>query len=282
MPELPEVQTVVNDLQKIVDNKIINFWSDFEKAIKAPTDKKKFAKNILGQKITRVFRGGKNIILTLQNKSAIIVHLKMTGQLLLKISNPKSQMSKEKNKYDNYIHHIFYLDNKATLNFSDIRKFGTLELVDEKTLSKKLEEKGLDPFSEQYTFANFQNLLERGKNKNLKQFLMDQSYVAGIGNIYASEIPFDIKTSPLRKINSLNSVEAKKLFGSIKKILSQAIELRGTSFSDYRDSSGKKGSFQNFLKVYKRDGQKCKRCDTIIEKSVIGQRSTFHCPKCQN
>lgn len=288
MPELPEVQTVVNDLQTIVGDSITGFWSDFEKGIKT----KEFGKKITGQEIIRIFRSGKNIVITLKNGHSIIVHLKMTGQLLLKVESGKLKVenNKDADKYEKYVHHIFYLGKNHTLNFSDIRKFGTLELADEKTLAEKISTKGLDPFSVEYTFKNFQLLLVRGKNKtshsrvtgkNLKQFLMDQSFISGIGNIYASEIPFDAKLSPLRKINSFNTVESKKLFSSIKKILSKAIKLRGTSFSDYRDANGKTGSFQKFLKVYGKAGKKCPTCDTIVHKVIIGQRSTFYCPKCQ-
>jgi formamidopyrimidine-DNA glycosylase len=273
MPELPEVQTIVNDLQSIVGMKITGFWSDFGKAVKT----KNFAKKITGQKIKKIFRSGKNIIIALNTADSIIIHLKMTGQLLTEKHISKA----DHEKYSKHIHHVFYLGKNYSLNFSDIRKFGTLEVVDAKSLLKKISAKGLDPFSAEYTFRNFQKLLQRAKNKNIKQFLMDQSFVSGIGNIYASEIPFDTKLSPLKKVSLLSSAETKKLFISIKKILSKAIKLRGTSFSDYRDGSGKKGAFQNFLKVYKRNGQKCKRCATIIEKITIGQRSTFYCPVCQ-
>jgi len=279
MPELPEVQTIVNDLQTIVGKKITGFWSDFEKAIRT----KDFEKKVIGKKIASVFRSGKNIIIQLDSGAAIVLHLKMTGQLLVKTKGEKLKLknSADSEKYAKYVHHVFYLDKNDKLNFSDIRKFGTLELVSEDALKKKISEKGLDPFSPEYSFKNFKILLGRAKNKNLKQFLMDQSFVSGIGNIYASEIPFEAKISPLRKIDLLSKQEEKTLFHSIKKILTKAIKLRGTSFSDYRDSSGKKGSFQNFLKVYKKNGQKCKRCATMVEKITIGQRSTFYCPVCQ-
>ena len=284
MPELPEVQTIVNDLQAIVGKKITGFWSDFEKAIKTEG----FLKKVTGKKIISIFRSGKNIIISLESKDFIVLHLKMTGQLLLKTNIRKNDIPSS--KYDKHIHHIFLLDKNHQLHFSDIRKFGTLEAVNQSDLAKKVSQKGLDPFSEQYNFKNFKKLLERtanphppagGGGKNLKQFLMDQTIISGIGNIYASEIPFEAKISPLRKIDLLSEQEAKTLFHSIKKILTKAIKLRGTSFSDYRDSSGKKGAFQNCLNVYKRNGQKCRSCATIVEKITIGQRSTFYCPACQ-
>lgn len=110
---------------------------------------------------------------------------------------------------------------------------------------------------------------------------MDQSAISGIGNIYASEIPFDAELNPLRKIATLETKEINSLHKSIVKILAKAVDLRGTSFSDYRDAKGQKGGFQNELKVYGKAGKKCSNCGTIIEKNVVEQRSTFHCPTCQ-
>lgn len=284
MPELPEVQTIVNDLQKIISDTIIGFWSDFKKAISVKINNEDFEKIVTHKKIINIFRNGKNIIIELEKKYFIIIHLKMTGQLLLSqnFQFPASgfQIPKQ-NKYDKHVHHIFKFKKNGELKFSDIRKFATLEIVDEKIFKEKSEQKGLDPFSKKYTLKNFTTLINKNSKKNLKQFLMNQSIISGIGNIYASEIPFDAKISPLRKINSLSELEIKELFNSIKKILQKAIKLRGTSFSDYRDSSGEKGSFQNFLKVYKRNSQKCKNCDTIIKKVAVEQRSTFYCSHCQ-
>ena len=270
MPELPEVQTIVSDLKKaIVGKKIVSFESSFTKALKSGT-LTDFKKNIIGEKIIGVERIGKNIVINLNSGMTILVHLKMTGQLV-------SSESPEKTKH---LHHCFIL-NKGSLCFYDIRKFGTLSLIGTSELGGKFSKLGIDPLSKGFNLRRMEEILKKNSSKNIKVLLMDQALISGIGNIYASEILFDAKISPLRKAAGLTKKETGQLLESTKEILKKAILMRGTSVSDYRDASGKKGSFQNALKVYKKNGQECAACGTIIEKSVIGQRSTFYCPKCQ-
>ncbi|NTW26722.1 MAG: DNA-formamidopyrimidine glycosylase [Candidatus Moranbacteria bacterium] len=273
MPELPEVQTVVNDLQILTGDTIIGFWSDFEKAIKTANLKKQ----IVGEKIKSIQRLSKNIVIELENSTFILLHLKMTGKLIL----TKSQKLTAKIFPEKHLHHVFYLQKNGQLNFNDIRKFATLELVDEKRFLEIKKTKGLDPFAKDFTLQNFEKIILSKKNKNIKSVLMNQTLIAGIGNIYACEIPYDAKLNPLRKIESLNKKEIQALYKSTLSILTKAIKLRGTSISDYRDAKGQKGNFQNHLKVYGKAGKKCLSCDTIIVKNIVEQRSTFHCPACQ-
>lgn len=288
MPELPEVETIVNDLKKtILGKKIVSFESGFKKAIKGgnPAD---FKKNIIGKKIIGVERIGKNIVINLNSGMTILVHLKMTGQLVVKHGTqnvePDSKNLKPRTQNlsptEKHLHHCFIL-NKGSLCFYDIRKFGTLSLIETSQLKDKFSKLGTDPLSKEFSLEKLKGLLKKAPNKPVKALLMEQGLISGIGNIYASEILFDAKIDPRKKSSSLKNKEVEKLLESIKKILKKAILMRGTSVSDYRDASGKKGSFQDVLKVYKKDGQKCPTCDTIIEKSIIGQRSTFFCPKCQ-
>lgn len=274
MPELPEVQTIVNDLQLLTGDTIIGFWTDFEKAIKS----KNFEKEIVDKKIKSIKRLGKNIVIELKNDKFIVAHLKMTGKLLLM---RHGTWSMEQNT-DKHIHHAFFLKKHGALIFSDIRKFATLELIDEIKLKEIGENKGIDPFDKNFTLQNFTKIIESKKNKNIKSVLMNQALISGIGNIYASEIPYDAKLNPLRKVDDLSGDEIKSLYRSTLKILTKAIKLRGTSISDYRDAKGKRGGFQNHLGVYGKAGKKCIKCDTIIVKNIIEQRSTFHCPNCQH
>lgn len=276
MPELPEVQTIVNDLQALTGDTFTGFWTNFSKAVKS----KNFEKDLIGQKIKSVRRVSKNIVFELANKNFLVLHLKMTGKLILSDKNIMSLVTGHLS-LPKHLHHIFYLKKNGVIEFHDIRKFATLEIVDAKKLFEISKIKGIDPLSENFTLKKFREILENKKNKNIKSVLMDQSLISGIGNIYASEIPYDAKLSPLRKIGSLNKNEISSLHKSILKILKKAIELRGTSFSDYRDVKGSKGSFQDHLKVYKKAGKKCAKCGTIIAKSVVEQRSTFYCPTCQ-
>jgi formamidopyrimidine-DNA glycosylase len=270
MPELPEVQTIVNDLQQIVGDQITGFVSYWPKAVKN-SSVKKFVASISGSKILSIERIGKNIAIKLNSESYIILHLKMTGQLVLDNKNADAK----------YARHIFYLKKHGALEFRDIRKFGTLEIIDATRLAALRASKGIDPFAKDFTLKKFFALLDKQKNKVVKVFLMDPKIISGIGNIYASEILFEAKILPNRKTASLETEEIKKLYQSIKKILRKAVLLRGTSSSDYRDAKGEKGSFQNHLKVYQRAGKKCLKCDTIVGKVIIGQRSTFYCPSCQ-
>lgn len=271
MPELPEVQTIVNDLQQIVGDTLAGFISLWPKAVKN-SSVKKFKQIIANKKITGIERIGKNIAIALADGTIILIHLKMTGQLVLDTKNEDAK----------YARHIFYLKKHGALEFRDIRKFGTLEIIDGVKLAAIKTDRGVDPFSNNFNVKNFAELLGKQKNKVIKTVLMDQRVIAGIGNIYASEILFDAKILPGRKTSSLKTAEIKNLHRSIKKILRKAIRLRGTSSDDYRDTKGEKGHFQDHLNVYQRAGKKCRKCATIVEKSIIGQRSTFYCPRCQH
>lgn len=282
MPELPEVQTIVNDLQAIAGDTITGFWTNFEKAIKS----KDLKKNLVGQKISSIKRIGKNIVIELSNNKFLVLHLKMTGKLIL-IEHRAWNMEQSRTKNyklrasHKHLHHVFKLKKNGFVEFHDIRKFATLEIISKERLEQMTREKGIDPLSKDFAFAKFKLLAEKYGSKSIKSFLMDQKIISGIGNIYASEIPFETKISPLRKLNSLKKDELKSLHKAITKILEKAVRLRGTSFSDYRDARNLRGSFQDHLKVYKKAGKSCAKCGTIIEKSVVEQRSTFHCPTCQ-
>lgn len=273
MPELPEVHTIVTDLQILTGDRITSFWSDFKKAIKT----KGTEKEIIGKKILGVKRLGKIILIALDNEKSLGIHLKMTGKLLL-IKQETWNMEHESNKH---FHHAFFLKKNGVLAFSDVRKFATISLLNKDAVAEIKNNYGIDPIDGDFSISELETLLKKRKNKPVKSILMDNSVILGIGNIYASEILFEARVLPMRLGGSLNKNEIIALHRSILKILKKAIKMRGTSVSDYRDSAGKKGSFQNELKVYKKHGQKCKSCDTMVEKVIIGQRSTFFCPKCQ-
>lgn len=326
MPELPEVQTVVDDLnRKIKGDTIVDFWSDWPRAIKGKTAEA-FQKEIKNRKILGARRMGKNIFLDLSGGKTLYIHLKMTGHLLIKtqISKSKFQIkSKAQNpklktqdyfsdKVNQYIHHIFYLKSKIknsksqinsklnpeysgqnskfcgkTIEFSDVRKFAKIVLDDTESINNlpEIKKLGVDAMSEKFTLAKFQEILKgksaNWRNKAVGAVLMEQELIAGIGNIYRSEILFAAGILPTRKIKSLQEAEVKKIYQNIQKVLTKAIELRGTSDSDYRDTAGAPGGFQKVLQVYRRVGQKCRKCDIIIKRMTLGQRSVFFCPRCQ-
>jgi formamidopyrimidine-DNA glycosylase len=291
MPELPEVQTVVSDLnKKIKGDVIVGFWSDWGKTIKNKTIKE-FTKEISGKKILGARRIGKNIFIDLSGGKTLYIHLKMTGHLLVKRTMTNDQETRNKSYFSDrvnqYVHHVWKLQTEnyklKTLEFSDLRKFGKIVLVDTDKLMelKEIKELGIDAMSPKFTFEHFNNILEKKKQKKIRDILMDQNLIAGIGNIYLSEISFDAGILPERLAKNLKPAERKKIYNSIQKILKLAIKLRGTSDSDYRDTAGAPGGFQKVLKVYRKEKQKCPKCDTIIRRLKMGQRSVFVCPVCQ-
>jgi len=286
MPELPEVRTIAGDLnKKIKGDAIAGFWTDWKKSVKMPVGE--FEKNIKGRKILNSRTIGKNIFIDLSGGKTLYIHLKMTGHLLIK---RKAQSEKRKikgkdyfsEKVNRYIHHIFYLKSGRTLEFSDLRKFGKVILADTDKVGeiREIKDLGVDAMGKDFSFRKFDEILD-GRKTKIKLLLMDQSKIAGIGNIYASEVLFKAGILPTRPADKIGKEERRKLYDAIKKVLEKAIRLRGTSDSDYRDTAGAPGRFQEVLKVYRRAGKKCPKCGTIVERIKLGQRGTFYCPICQ-
>jgi formamidopyrimidine-DNA glycosylase len=303
MPELPEVQTIIDDLnKKIKGDTITDFWSDWPRAIISANRENhassadEFFSKIQNRKILGTRRIGKNIFIDLSGGKTLYIHLKMTGHLLIKfpISNfqfpikSKIRISKNKKDYfgdrvNQYIHHIWKLKSGRTLEFSDLRKFGKIVLDDTEKINnlKEIKSLGIDAMSKFFTFKTFSDILNRHQKSPIGLVLMDQNLVSGIGNIYRSEILFDAGILPTKKVTDIDGVERKKLYNSIIKILKKGIKYRGTSDSDYRDTSGAPGNYQKVILVYRRDKQKCKKCGIILKRSKLGQRSFFYCPNCQ-
>jgi len=267
MPELPEVQTTVNGLKKKVLNRaFVDVWTDTKKIIKKPKFSE-FKKRIKNKKIKNIKRQGKNIILNLSGYYSLLIHLKMTGHLLYN--------NWQKDKMNSFIRVKFFLDNNKILALCDLRKFAKIEL--HKTPDLKLD-LGPDPLDKSFTFSRFKKVLRKGR---IKQVLMDQKVIAGIGNIYSDEILWQAKANPFKNTRELSEKELKNIYLAAKKILKKALKLGGTSVSDYRNVQGRKGSFEKELKVYRKQGQKCPRCTAVIKREKIGQRSCHFCPKCQ-
>jgi len=294
MPELPEVQTVINDLnKKIKGDKIVDFWSNWKKSIKKISGVK-FTNEIKGRKILGARRLGKNIFIDLSKKNSqsnisekiLYIHLKMTGHLLVKDNSIKVKKYFDE-KVNQYIHHIWYLKNKKgenkTLEFSDLRKFGKIMLVDTEKIKElpELKRLGIDAMSRFFRLNKFKEILKRKNKSAIGLVLIDQLAIAGIGNIYRSEILFEAEVNPNKKNGQLKEEEIKKIFYQIKRVLKKAIKMRGTSSSDYRDTAGAPGKFYTVLKVYRRDGKKCKKCGKLIKRIKMAQRSVFYCSQCQ-
>ena len=299
MPELPEVQTTVNGLKsKVLKRTFVDVWSDWEKLVKKPKDFRQFKREIKNKKIIKIYRRAKNIIFDLSDGLSLLVHQKMTGHLLVGswnlVSGSWNPIGKGplNDPYNRFLHLVFFLDNppsqKASarqsikmLALSDARKFAKVELWKTEELNKELEKLGPEPLGKNFIFEKFKKALGKKKSGKIKQVLMSPEVIAGIGNIYASEILWQAKVHPEKSVAKLSEKELELIYQAIKKILEIAIKLGGDSFSDYRKPDGTKGDFDTERKAYKREGQKCYRCKTKIKRIKVAQRSAFFCPICQ-
>ena len=271
MPELPEVETIVmglkNSLEKktITEVKVLN-----ERTITHPKSTVEFYELLKNKEIVEVKRKGKYIDIILEGGSHLIIHLRMTGQLIF------SETPME------FTHlRVRLLLNKGILYFNDIRKFGTMALLapENLQLEKGYHSLGVEPLSEEFNLEYLAKKIRGGRP--VKNFILDQSIIAGLGNIYADESLFLSNINPKRPINTLQNHELEALVRSIKEVLDLAIINRGTTFSDYKDSTGGKGSFQNFLKVYGRAKGQCMNCHSILVSDKLGGRTTVFCLNCQ-
>jgi formamidopyrimidine-DNA glycosylase len=289
MPELPEVETTVSDLNlRVLKRTFIDVWTDSPKIIKKPESFEQFKKEIKGKKIQKIWRRAKNIIMDLSGGYSLLIHQKLTGHLLYGKWKRKdgSWLPLERgplnDSYNRFLHLIFFLDNGKMLALSDLRKFAKVELwkTEELLNSEEFKKLGPEPLDKDFTFGKFKKVLASKKGK-IKQILMDQEIIAGIGNIYSDEALWRAKIHPLKESSKLNQQELKNLYQAIKKVLILGIKLGGESFSDYRKVDGSKGGFDTERKVYQREGEKCSRCGTIIKRIKISGRSACYCPFCQ-
>lgn len=291
MPELPEVETIKRQLdEKLKGKKIKHVEILFAKIIKAPLDN--FRQAVLNSKIKNVRRCAKLLIINLSNGYSLLIHLKMTGQLIF---HPDTTTISHDKKHARV---IFIFSDKSFLSFNDLRKFGYVKLLKTDKIKELLDkEYGPEPLDKNFTLSEFQKILAqktkqkrkfsqkkisfRPNGRKIKQFLMDQKNIAGIGNIYADEICFFAGVKPTRTISSLSTMEIMRIYTGIKKILANAIKLRGSSVSNYLDSQGRAGEYHLRLNVYSRGNQPCKKCKVRIQKIKLAGRGTHFCPNCQ-
>ena len=242
MPELPEVETIRRQLgQEIVGKKLD------------------------GQKIVGVRRRAKILIIDFSDGSSLIFHLKLTGQLIFN------------GERSSYTRRIFKFDDGSQMVFNDMRKFGWWKEVKK---TKSIEE-NFGPEALDINLKNFKILLRKRPNAKIKPLLMDQKFIAGIGNIYSDEILFASGVQPIRQVKTLSEKEVERIWRNTKKILQEAIKYHGTSERSYVDAYGRKGNYLSHLKAYQREGKKCLRCRTTIKRIKLGSRSAHFCPKCQ-
>lgn len=276
MPELPEVQTVVNDLKgKVVGRKIVSVWVGAPKLVKRGTVKE-LKKGLVGRKTLNVGRRAKNILFYLSGGGVLLVHLKMTGHFLLKKAAGQGIAEDKDFEKNEYIRFALCLDNGEILALSDLRKFANIIFFDrEKEAEDYLKLFGPDAL--EINAEDFTRLI-RSRKSRIKPLLMDQSALAGVGNIYSDEILYRAKIHPLERADKLTDTEIKKIYSAMRTILSEAIKKRGTSVSDFRDIAGREGRYEEKLLVYRREGLPCPAKDGRIVRIKIAGRSAYFCP----
>lgn len=273
MPELPEVETIARELREahligLTIQKAIVFW---DRSIASPSSTS-FCQRIADQTILNITRRGKFLVFTL-TQDTLLVHLRMTGKFFIE-SNHLTTHSHERVR--------LFLSDKRILRYEDQRKFGKWHLTSHP--EQLLEKIGIEPLSTDFTLQAFNDLLKTSR-RLIKPFLLDQRFIAGLGNIYVDEALWTAKIHPARSTQALSEKEKSALHRAIIKVLTTGVENIGTSLgaarANYFSVSGRRGNNQQALNVFRRDGLPCPRCHTIIKKIVLAQRGTHFCPNCQ-
>jgi formamidopyrimidine-DNA glycosylase len=265
MPELPEVETIKREIENsLIGKKIAGVIVNNPKVIREPAPSE-FAKGLAGKAITGILRRGKLLVLELSGGQFLAVHLKMTGQFVYPGNGTTSRVS-------------FRFSDGTLLDFNDTRLFAELKLVKDWRQLPFVRQLGPDPF--EITAAQFKAMLS-GKGKKIKELLMDQHFISGIGNLYAAEILFSSRIHPERRAASLSEEEKARLFRAMKEVLSDAIAHKGSSVDNYVQLTGKPGGYVPHLRVYGREGKPCAGCKGTVSRTTMGGRGTYFCPACQ-
>ncbi len=272
MPELPEVETICRGLRPILRGRRITQVDVLQTQLRYPVDSG-FQRRLQGRTILDVGRRGKYILIQLEAEAVWIFHLGMSGKLI----HVKAEKPREKHD-----HIIVGLDNGCELRYHDPRRFGLSLLLRHQELADlpQLGHLGLDPFDRRFT-GQYLYSLTRNSRRRIRDVLIDQRVVAGLGNIYANEILFHAGVRPTARAWRLGRGKVQDIAETTPKVLRKAIQWCGTSFSDYRDAEDRLGEFQKHLRVYDREGERCRVCRSRIKRVAIGNRSAFYCPFCQ-
>ncbi len=318
MPELPEVTTTVNGINRYAKGrKILDVWTDlyskdkrFSDTVKNPEYFKKFKRSVVGAQIKNAERRAKNILVHLDNGNTILIHMKMTGHLLFgqyaekqngnmeKFKNdranskntgtiwvPKKKTGPLNDPYNRFIHVVFTLNGGKHLVYADTRKFGTMRVFKTAEIfnSKHLRDLGPEPLDKKFTLEKFIEVVSKKPNGVVKAVLLDQTVIAGIGNIYSDEALFKACISPKRKVSDISKKEMALLYKIVQEVLKKGIDFGGDSTSDYRNILGERGKFQHVHNVYRMKGTQCKKkgCRGVIMRSIVGARSAHYCPRHQ-
>ena len=288
MPELPEVEVVKRSLTSKIQKLVIEKITVKDEKLRYRINKKKL-KILLGLKIIKILRRSKFLLFVFEKNTVMLVHLGMTGKFFFLNKNAKKFKTSfyyniDETKDNKHNRLIFFLSKKQKLIYNDIRKFGFIKILNSRELKHNIHLKNLgpEPLSKNFDFKYFKNYLIN-RNRTIKDILMDQKFVSGLGNIYVNEVLFLSEVKPTKKTHLIKDKEIHKIIRNTKKTLKKAILLGGSSLRDFSSSDGKKGKFQQYFYVYGRKGENClnKNCNKKITKIIIGNRATFYCSMCQ-
>ncbi len=288
MPELPEVEVVKRSLTNKIQKLFVKRITVKDEKLRYRINKNKL-KVLLGLKIIKILRRSKFLLFIFEKNTVMLVHLGMTGKFFFideKAIKHKTSFyyNIDETKENKHNRLILLLSNNRKLIYNDVRKFGFIKILDKRDLKYNfhLMNLGPEPLGKSFDFKYFKNYLFN-RNRTIKDILMDQKFVSGLGNIYVNEVLFLSKIIPTKKTYLVKDEEIHKIIKNTKKILKKAISLGGSSLRDFSSSDGKKGEFQQYFYVYGRKGENCsnKKCNKKITKIIIGNRATFYCPKCQ-
>jgi formamidopyrimidine-DNA glycosylase len=287
MPELPEVETVVRQLEPEVEGHRIERLEVLDERWSRPVPPRELEAAVGGSTIERLGRRGKYILMGLDRERTLVMHLRMTGNLILREGEEMLDPSEGRRLYESersteerHLRARFVLDDGRELWFTDPRRFGEAFLLEDDQLETRFAKLGLEPFSPEFT-PQALGEMAAGRKAPLKSFLLDQSGVAGVGNIYADEALFRAELHPLSPAGSMKPEHAEALRDAVVAALEAGIDAGGSSIDDYRDARGEKGGMQDEFLVHTREGEDCPRCGGTIARIVVGGRSTYFCPGCQ-
>jgi formamidopyrimidine-DNA glycosylase len=287
MPELPEVETVCRQLEPEIEGRRIEALEALDPRWCRPMAPADLERALAGATISGLGRRGKYLLLALEGGRTLVMHLRMTGNLVLVEGERKLDPSEgmrlyegERSTSERHLRARFRLDDGRQLWFTDPRRFGEAFLIDDADLGERFAKLGVEPFSEEFT-AQALGAMAAGRTAPLKSFLLDQSGVAGVGNIYADEALFRARLHPLSPAGSMKAEHHAALRDAVLAALEAGIDRGGASIDDYRDGRGEKGTMQDEFLVHTREGEPCPSCGGAIARIVVSGRSTYYCPSCQ-
>jgi len=287
MPELPEVETVVRQLEPEVEGHRIERLEVLDERWSRPVPPQELGDAVSGSTIERLGRRGKYILMGLDGERTLVMHLRMTGNLILREGEEMLDPSEGRRLYESersteerHLRARFVLEDRRELWFTDPRRFGEAFLLGDDQLETRFAKLGIEPFSPEFT-PKALGEMAAGRTAPLKSFLLDQSKIAGVGNIYADEALFRAELHPLSPAGSMKPEHLEALRDGVVAALEAGIDAGGSSIDDYRDARGERGTMQNEFLVHTREGEGCPRCGGTIVRVVVGGRSTYFCPGCQ-